>query len=56
MQAGTLFEEAIHHKFRAGITFLESMDRGSPTLDINVDHMNTEVDGHFHTLSVGPGH
>ncbi|KIM85700.1 hypothetical protein PILCRDRAFT_341997 [Piloderma croceum F 1598] len=50
---GNLFEKAIHHRFRAGITLHpKGMDDDSPTLDIKIDPVKSEADGYFYTLSV----
>lgn len=50
---GSLFEMAIHRRFRAGIRLHPNgMDDNSPTLDIEINPVESEAGGYFHTLSV----
>jgi hypothetical protein len=50
---GNLFEKAIHRRFRAGITLHpDAMDDDAPTLDIEINPVESEAGGYFHTLSV----
>src|ERR1700676_4326738 len=49
---GNLFKKAIHRRFRAGITLHPNgMDDESPTLDIEINPVESEAGGYFHMLS-----
>jgi hypothetical protein len=51
--AGTLFEQAVHRKFRAGIRFQpRRMTVNGPNLEIDILKTDNEADGYFYNLSV----
>lgn len=51
--AGSLFESAVHRKFRAGISFSpQGLDGDCPPLSIDIKATDHETDGYFYTLSI----